>query len=351
MWMLKNETPFAAERSFARDIRGAQVWLVAVKGTFSIGPDGSTKIAAVQEDVCRAPQLTGEPGRSSLRYESDLVLTKRTTDVLLHGNAHAPRGEPAPQVDVMLKIAGLTKVVRVFGDRRWKRSAVGLSPTRPEAFLTMPITYERAFGGIDRSPQASAARGWERRNPVGVGFALEEDHLVDTPLPNVEDPHDPIASWNHRPRPAGFGPIARRWSPRLELAGTYDESWDNERRPLLPLDFDERFHQCAPGDQQAPKYLRGGEPVELYNLTPDGFLRFTLPTVTIGFLTWIAGEMRPHPARLHTIIIEPERSRLMMVWHTALPCHHDVHRLKWTRVFEKKKIATGDLLFPRRRSS
>ena len=40
MWSVTNRTPYAAERCWVRDKNGAEVWLVAVKGTFLIGPDG-----------------------------------------------------------------------------------------------------------------------------------------------------------------------------------------------------------------------------------------------------------------------------------------------------------------------
>ncbi len=57
------------------------------------------------------------------------------------------------------------------------------------------------------------------------------------------------------------------------------------RQPLLPDDLDDRFFQCAPPDQQAPQFLRGGEPVVLLRLTPAADLRFTLPKVYLGFET------------------------------------------------------------------
>ena len=41
-----------------------------------------------------------------------------------------------------------------------------------------------------------------------------------------------------------------------------------QRQPLLPVDYDPKCLLCAPLDQQAPGYLKGGEPVELTNLTP-----------------------------------------------------------------------------------
>lgn len=338
MWSLRNDTRFAAERSWVRDMNGAEVWLVAVKGTFSIEPDGTTVPADAQEAVCMAPEYAGELGRSSLLRESDLVPSKPTTDVLLRGRAYAPGALPARQVDVTMKVAGITKTLRIFGDRRWRRAVAGLSPSEPEPFVSMPIVYERAFGGRDLSSADAAKHDWERRNPVGTGFAVDPRHLVDQSLPNVEDPRELITSWNQRPAPAGFGPIARDWLPRLALAGTYDEAWEASRSPLPPLDLDERFYQCAPEDQQAPRYLRGGEAVELFNLTPNGSLRFCLPRVSIGFLTRLAGEPRAHPARLHTVLIEPDERRVTMVWHTALPCHREAYELELTRIFEKKRI-------------
>src|SRR5262249_30075160 len=122
---------------------------------------------------------------------------------------------------------------------------------------------------------------------------------------------------------------------------TYDAAWDAERRPLPPLDFDDRFFQAAPADQQAPRFLRGGEPVELFNLTPGGVLRFQLPRVAIGFVTQVGGEQRPHSPRLHTVIIEPDHPRVILVWHTALACHRDVYTLRQTHVFLKRNVGHG----------
>ena len=104
-------------------------------------------------------------------------------------------------------------------------------------------------------------------------------------VPNVEDPNHLIGSWSDRPAPAGFGVIASHWQPRVGYAGTYDEHWMKTRQPLLAEDLDDRYFQCAPLDQQAPQWLRGGEAVVLLKLTPAGELRFTLPKVYLGFET------------------------------------------------------------------
>lgn len=336
MWVLENQTPFAAERAWVRDGNGAEVWVVAVKGTFIIKRDGSTELAEKQEDVCLVPQYRGEPGRSSLRYESDLIHKKLTTDILLNGHAYAPTGKQATQMDVMMEVGPIRKVLRIYGDREWVKGSMGLSMTPPQPFKRMPIVYERAFGGIDQKSSNPEKHGWEPRNPVGIGFALTPEHLAGQRAPNIEDPREPLRSWEHRPRPAGFGPIANFWSPRLQLAGTYDDTWRKERLPLLPANFAERFYQCAPEDQQAPRYLTGGEPVTLFNLTSDGPLRFTLPEVCISFTTYFfTGEIREHGGVLHTVIAEPDVPRVIMVWHTNLECHSMALKLMKTVIHQE----------------
>ncbi len=336
MWMISNDTPFAAERSLVCDKHGSDVWLVAVKGTFSIKPDGSTIIADKQEEVLQAPKHLGDPTSSSLLYESDLDYTKPTTDIILHGHAYAPKGKPTTIVDITMKVANIAKTLRVFGDRIWDRGLIDLTMTSPKPFEKIPVIYERAFGGIDQKSSNPKKHGWERRNPLGTGFAMESDHLVGSHAPNVEYPKELISSWKDRPRPAGFGPIARHWSPRVELAGTYDERWEKERFPLLPNDFNESFFQCAPEDQQSQSYLKGNEPVELYNLSTDDLMRFSLPRIALGFRTRLAGEVIEHRARLHSVIFEPDIPRVIMVWHTMLPCHGKKFTLESTSIIQKK---------------
>ena len=339
MWTITNKTPFAAERCWVRDKDGAEVWLVAVKGTFIIDPDGTLHLAEEQEPVRMPPEFRGDPSETSLLYDSDLVHKKNATDVLVHGHAYAPGGRPTAQVDVTLKLGPIQKTLRVIGDRLWKNSVLGLTMSKPEPFTKMPLTYERAFGGTDTRSENPKDHGWEPSNPVGRGFATRAEHLLDTPVANVETPNRPIKQWKDRPPIAGFGPIAGHWSPRIELAGTYDERWEKERLPLLPEDFDERFHQCAPVDQQVPGLLRGGEQVELHNLNLGGFLRFSLPRVTLGLQTsFDDGERRDHRAVLHTVAIEPDIPRIMMVWHTHVPCHHKVLKLLTTTVNVKRRL-------------
>lgn len=338
MWMLDNRTPFAAERGWVRDRDGTEIWLVAVKASFDILPDGRTVVAKEQPPVLRLPEHHGEPGKSSIKYDADLVLTKNTTDVVVVGHACAPAGQRVKHLDVGFRVGPLQKVLRVVGDRTWGL----LGPTEPELFERMPLVYERAYGGVD--PQSKTPeQDWEWRNPVGTGFVVAGGHADGLRLPNVEHPKHLIGSWRDRPDPAGFGVIAGHWQPRVALAGTYDEHWMKTRQPLLAEDLDDRYFQSVPADQQAPSWLHGGEPVVLLGLSPQGPLRFNLPKLYLGFETrFYDGSRELHKQRkLHTVILEPDFPRVSLVWHSALPCHFKVQKLERTVITLKTDLSTG----------
>jgi hypothetical protein len=338
MFDLANETSYAAGRTLICDQDGRDVWIVAAKGTFLIKPDGTTVVADEQEEVLPFPKHFGDPQTTSLKYECDLDYTKPTTDVLLHGHAHAPGGKPATEVDVTMKVGPITKTLHVSGDRSWKQGTLGLRLTDPEPFEKMPITYERAFGGTDLRSDDPGKRGWEPRNPIGTGYTANGSPFEGQKMPNIGEPSSAVAMLTRRPKAVGFGPVARHWTPRAQLAGTYDAKWEKSRFPLLPTDFNERFFQCAPEDQQAPRYLLGNEEVELRNLTPDGLLKFRLPRVAVRFETTLAGEDIEQRGKLHTVILEPDVPRVIMVWQTCVPCHGKRLKLAGSVVFEKPYI-------------
>jgi hypothetical protein len=338
MWQLENRTPFAAERTWTRGRDGAEIWLVAVKCTYDIHPDGTTDVATDQSPVTMAPVYmdSENPVRSSLKYEMDLVRTKTTTDVVVLGHAYAPAGRAATELEVGFRVGPVVKRLHVTGDREWR----GRSISAPQPFTKMPMTYERAYGGVDPESQETASPRWDVRNPLGTGFALSAPSVDGMRLPNIEYPDQRVVRLKDRPAPAGLGPICSHWQPRSHYAGTYDKQWEQHRQPLLPDDFDDRHYQCAPSDQQSPQFLKGGEPVALINLTPDREFRFQLPRVFLGFETFFhTDERRLHdPPKLHTVIIEPDTPRVSLVWHSALPCHSKVHKLDKTRIIQKRVI-------------
>jgi hypothetical protein len=109
----------------------------------------------------------------------------------------------------------------------------------------------------------------------------------------------------------------------------------DERFPLWPEDFDTRYFHCAPEDQQVEGFLRGGEPVRLRNLTENGLLEFRLPRFYPVFTTYFRGRPFEHRAKLHTVIIEPDLPRVLMVWYTCLRVHNNADDLDVTAIHEK----------------
>lgn len=315
MWAVENHTPYAAERTWVRDREGAHHWIVVVKATFDIANDGKLTLADEQPEPLHAPEYWGEPGLSSVRYEADLVAKKPGTDVIVNAHAHAPKGKPAQRVDVALRIGTLTKSLVVHGTRVYTSGISGLGTSKAVPFTSKPITYEWAFGGSDTEDPDPRNQLIDMRNPVGKGVAKRTGRLINTPAHCVEYPNGNPAKTG----PAGFGAIASYWSPRLELAGTYDAKWVDTRKPLLPADYDERFVLCAPADQRLPQYLRGGEKIALLNMTPEGLLSLELPTTDFTFTTYFTTRRESHQGKLVSVTIDAEEKQLMMTWQASLP--------------------------------
>jgi hypothetical protein len=333
MWALENETPYATERNWTRDKDGAHWWLVAVRATFTVAPGGRLSLADEQLPPVLAPEHHGEPGKTSLRYDSDLMAKKPNTDVLVVGSAHAPRGQPTASVPVVLRLGPIEKQLVVHGERAYYEGAAGLTTTAPRSFVTRPIQYELAYGGSETSDPDPTKHFIDERNPVGRGHARRNASLVNAPAHAIE-----YASGDPATRgPAGFGPIEPSWLPRRKLAGTYDARWVETKKPLLPDDYDPAFALCAPVDQRPERPLVGGERLGLLNMSPEGTLVLELPRIALDFTTRFGRRQQEHGAMLATVLAEPDEQRLSLVWQSALRVPApDADYLDATRIVERK---------------
>jgi len=325
---LDNRTRFQAERFVAADRDSVEHLVVVVKGTYLIGANGSTRLADEQMPIHLADEHYGDPGVTSVRYESDCVPSKPQVDVIVIGHAHAPRGRQVRRRDVELQVGSVRKRVLVIGDRVWRGWwRFGYWKSIPQPFSKMPLVYERAFGGSDTSHRNPAKHASDLRNPFGRGFHEHRSPqgIVGSPLPNLEDPRHRVRRWRSRPAPIGFGCVPRGSANRIRHAGTYDQAWLDERFPFLPDDFDTRYYQCAPDDQQLGE-LRGGEPVRCIGMTPNGEWRFRVPE-TEDFPIHVfrrEGHDTLTP-RLDTLVLEPDEGRCSLVWRSSVPVGPKLH--------------------------
>jgi len=312
---LQNFTPFPAEITLATDKDGRDSYLVVVKGTFEIG-DGEPRPAAEQVPFFYGDQHYGDPETTSIKYESEFAPVKSRADVVVVGDAHA-RGRGVRRLSVEVRVGRMRKKLIVRGDRRWRFGLGILSRVSwARRFESLPIVYERAFGGADTSHDNPKRHRFERRNPVGTG--LVRRLRAKGALPNFYYPGESLRRPGKRIRPAGLGFVGRGWEPRASHAGTYDGAWKKERFPLLPEDFDDEYHQGAPPDQRC-ELLRGGEPVELRNLTPDGRLSFRLPPLALAIRFRFASRTEESVMYGDTLILEPGLGRFQVVWRASRP--------------------------------
>jgi hypothetical protein len=335
---LNNRIPFPVAVLPFTDKAGIDHAAVVIKATWTIGSADEPALAEEQRKIALVDDRNGDQPTASLRYPSDAGWPKLATDVVLVGHAIAGSGR-ATSVDVGLRVGALEKTVRVFGDRVWFKAGGSWGITRPQPFERIPLIYERAYGGKDETHRDPKVHGWERRNPAGTGFAAAADpaRLDGLALPNLEDPRAPIASWDDRPPPAGFGAIDGYWDPRARFAGTYDDAWKAARAPLLPDDFDPRFFNVAHPDLVAPGHLVGGEPVSITNTTPGGRVAFRLPRRRLLVSALVKGQTVDAQPRLDTVWIDTDARQVVTVWRAAIACPRSIVGIR--AVFVKEEAA------------
>jgi hypothetical protein len=319
---IENHTPFVANTLVQADADGNEVFLAVFSASFEMPESASQLQPAVEQLPVHFGDMSfGDPACSSTRYEGEIASTKPGVDVIVNGQAHAPRGGRVAEMQVGLKLAAIRKVLNVTGDRLYDAG----SYSQPYPFSRMPIVYERAYGGTDDNGRT------DLRNPLGVGFhhARSMDEAVKTQAPNITYANEPFQSPSDKPRPAGFGVIGRGWHPRLPLAGTYDQAWIDNQWPLPPKDFDTRYNLCAPADQQL-RQLNEGEEVSIVGMTADGRWNFRLPRVVAPIRLLFDDRVENRPFRPDTVIIEPDlrrvtlRSRLSMVTRRNAPLLREI---------------------------
>lgn len=325
---LLNATKMIAGYTMGMKPDGRQLLVVVVKGTFVIpdSPDQEPQLAEKQMPLVMADTFTGEPGLTSTVYESEYPPFKPRCDVLLRGSAYAPGGKPASRVTVSLQVGSLKKSFDVVGKRTWQPGLLGASATAPEPFSVMPISYDVAYGGVDRASENENQHRCYGANHVGVGYhpTAVKAALQAKPLPHTEETGRPITDSNGTYRPMAFGPLGRAWEPRVKYAGTYDDAWMAKNFPFLPDDFDDRYYQSAPEDQQMP-YPQGGEEIELLNLTSNGRVRFRLPDLSLPVEFVARGRSAETVnAAMDTLVIEPDQQRLMLIWRAATPLRRNM---------------------------
>lgn len=314
-----NHTPFPMLCFEGRGIHDEPFDTVVTRLTFELGSHRVLRLSQDQPPLAFRDEWNGEVARSSVRAESDLAPSKPSADVVVAGSARAPGGVAARSWPVRVKVGAVEKTLRVTGPRAWVRGANGYALSEPEGCTEVALRYENAFGGAAR--EGDQTREFEG-NPWGVGYvsSVRDERRERIDAPRIEDPRDPVTEFGKTYRPEGFGVWGRTWAPRLERAGTFDESWLRERWPVLPPDFDFAYWNCAHPDLIAPTLFLGDEAIELDGVDPAGPRRHWLPGHEVFLL---AGddddECGAWPMRVDTVLIDLDRAKVSLVYRRVLP--------------------------------
>ena len=339
----------------SKDDQRKDVFCVLVKRTYDLR--GNAAVRAERDrplDLIDVYYPPGDPETCSVRYENDLTPFKIATDVVVVGKVYAPGGEAVPVLDAAVDVAGRTKRIRVFGDRRCLFSAKGPPHiTDPAPFAEMDMRFERAYGGTDPLSIPEMPFSYPR-NHLGSGFVLKNlRELVEgLALPNFEDPTDLLTpdrilvgepeNWWRQPMPQGFGWFQRTWYPRCSFVGSVPGFVDpdtvvrEEQLGLVPKgqfalarqfklpSFDIRFNNGAPAGLAVP-FLKGGERIRLAHVTPDGLLQFTVPADPPRIGLDIGMGIRALPPVLQTVLIRTEDKQVDLLWRGA----HEFPGVDW----------------------
>jgi hypothetical protein len=297
--------------------------------------DGEDVLPLFEED---AYYDGGDPSRHALKWESDLIAYKARTDFAVVGLAHAPPGRKAFYLDVGLQVGSARKMVRVFGDRRVEVRPGGIAFSEPEAFLTMPLHFGRAYGGVDRLSESGVTQVYPR-NPVGKGFIVKDTPaaLQDLELPNLEDPVHLLTpenlilgrmdQWTHAPKPHCFGFAGKVFHHRIQLGGMpFGDMAGVEVERLrkmsqagsAPSPSVRPMHPSAnnaAAEGLAFPYLRGDEEIKLAHMdkTHSAF-RFFLPGEKPQAYLDLGKGMQILRMVPQTVTLHKETNQVTLVW-------------------------------------
>jgi hypothetical protein len=313
--------------------------------------------------------LVEEPAFESdegvLVHDTDLLLNRTQTDVIVQGHAYAHAGRAA--YDAGISIGPFVRMLRVNGDRRVEPRADGLRFTAPQPADKIPLVWERAYGGIDevarrtmgdplQAEQEAAGMPADPRfglyayprNPMGCGYLLAPttEAVEACRLPNFEDPAalltpatlpmGELTRWPDGPPVASLGWLSYAYFPRSAQIGLPPRIYEFDR--IAPQRFAEvRAKILRPASvrpetkleerldlgvaQSSAVGMRAAEVplsarVDLVNLHPQQpTWTFTLPKKAPRVMFRIdARQAQALQPKIRTVLIEPDLDRVCLVW-------------------------------------
>lgn len=287
-----NTSPVPADFDIVGNLPGdLRAIIFTAKATFRIEDNGQVKL----ERESPFPLLKeDQPTELGLHPRDNLPRLDPVFEVMLLGKAYAPDGQPTTEMKVALSLGDVRREIDVIGDRSWQGEGEAASISQPEAFESMPLTWERAFGGSQKvlidseaeldvsSPMNVDGKGFDHISQArGYGdiFNCPEGYpQFDTTraLPNLELPDSRVRSWDDAPLPACWAPVPLSSGLLVErYQRSYDISEDEPPSVMAP----EVHHRAHP--DWVIETPAAGAVVQLEGASSQGTLVFRLPELRV----------------------------------------------------------------------
>jgi hypothetical protein len=351
---------------------------VIVKKSYAISEDGFCKELETAVPLQMNFEFDSE-NESLLIKDTDLYLRKPFTDLIIKG--HARGSDSITSSEVVVEVSGQERALKlnVFGKRFAYRNLNGkISFTETEPVEKIPLEYNYAYGGVDKAGEekfefpdqklmeAIPDFDWRSvspyrypRNTCGKGYLVENSlsALEHIELPNIEDPQmlltpsnlilEKPGNWIYQPIPRATSWVNPEWFPRIAYFGVLPEFDANFQLKMLP-EYVQKFverdilvdkpvaekmnDRAANGASLGLqfRYLAGDESIRLTNIhlkKREFIVRLPNDRPRI----WVDGRNGKLIATapvIHTIVIEPDESRVTIVWRGTGPAIRPYHEVE-----------------------
>jgi hypothetical protein len=237
---------------------------------------------------------------------------KTRGEFLVYGCAYCPSDFKEQPISVKVRLGKFEKQLAIFGNRTINSNN---RISQPSAFVRLPIRPQEAFGGEGHL-----------KNPLGKGItSLFEMGEEVWPMPNVELPKQLMINHTDLPDPAGFWALSQEFPQRTCYLGEFDNQWQKDRWPHLPLATQAAFYQSAPTDQQLNDFFQGDESITIHHMHAQyPLLESRLPS--LRGRVFIERELHSgqrdfeeHSCRADTVWLFPDNLVGMIMYRATIP--------------------------------
>lgn len=240
-------------------------------------------------------------------FDSESPFRKLGVDFMLLGKAYPRYNGPQNRTQVELSAGDFKYSMDVHGNRRWLKKDGGLVISEAENFESMPLTWERSYGG---KCELETGELPFHQNPDGRGFYYYIEDLAENGLlPNLEDPANPIRKWDDQPVPVGTAPLSRDSSLRILNSTEFDLDEDPPRITAIKPSY---YNNANP-ELILPEVPPRGTLIKATNVRPGGNdLEFKLRGGTFHVYVQLDDRQYVFPTHLESIAILAESEQALI---------------------------------------